>query len=100
MKKLEIIRGAKSGKVLSVSITTYKNAHINEHGYVTGDSPSVQLIGKDEFAKYDELSKTLTMFYDGHYKQRSYRDYVLPDNADEDALQALRVKLGRMLLPR
>lgn len=100
MKQLEIIRGAKTGKVLSVTITTYKNAYINEHGYVMGDSPSVQIIDKAEFAKYDEMSKSLRMYFDGHYRQRSYRQYELPESTETNAEQALRVKLGRMLLPR
>lgn len=80
MKQLEIIRGAKTGKVLAVNITTYENEYINEHGYLRGDHPVTQIVEKKDFAKYDELSKTLTMHYDGHYRQRSYRWYIIPDD--------------------
>lgn len=100
MKELQIIRGAKTGKVLAVTITTFKNAHIDENGYVIGDEPNVQIIDKKDYEKYDKLSKSLRMYYDGNYKQRSYRKYELPDNTEMDAQQSLRIKLGRMLLPR
>lgn len=100
MKNLQIVRGLKTGKVLSVTITAYENAYINEHGYVSGNNPKCENIDKSEFAKYDELSKTLRKFYDGSYRQRSYRNYELPDSVETDAMQALRIKLGRLLLPR
>jgi len=83
MRELQIIRGAKTGKVLDVKIISYKNAHIGEHGYIYGDSPVTKDVDKKEFAYYDELSKSLTMFYDGHYRQRSNRYYVLLDEEDK-----------------
>lgn len=80
---LEIIRGSKSNKVLSVQIKYLEDASYNYmKGYeyerqVCGKQIKSEMIDKKEYKKYHELSKDLEVVYLGNYRQRIYTQYIL-----------------------
>ena len=75
MNRVQIIRGGKSGKILSVTVTVLENSYFDENGYLHGDCKEV--IIESDFKKYGELTKNLKPYYIGHYRQRVYNEFAI-----------------------
>jgi signal recognition particle receptor subunit beta len=90
MKHIEVVTGAKSGKVLMI----FEGIGMNKVD-ITNTLP------KNDIQNLLKQVKDLTPTYSGRYKQRNYNEYDIEDVTDESkAIKALQKKLGRMLLPR
>ena len=80
---LEIIRGSKSDKVLSACVKYLENVksnYIEGHTYkrqINGRQVKASIIEKEDYKKYDELSKKLEVVFLGYYRQRVYTEYIL-----------------------
>ena len=80
---LEIRRGAKSGNVLGACVKYLENAksnYIEGHTYkrqINGRQVKTSIIEKEDYKKYDELSKKLEVVFLGYYRQRVYTEYIL-----------------------
>lgn len=77
MNRVQIIRGAKTGKILSVTVTVLENSYFDEHGYLHGDLKENHKIEKSEFKKYEELTKDMKPYYTGYYRQRVYNEFAI-----------------------
>ena len=90
MRHIEIVTGAKSGKVLMI----FEGVGMNKVDITN-------TLSKNDIQNLLRQVKNLTPTYSGRYKQRNYSEYDIEDIVGEPkAISALQKKLGRMLLPR
>ena len=90
MKHIEIVTGAKSGKVLMIF-----------EGVAMNKVDITNTLSKNDMQNLLRQVKNLTPTHSGRYKQRDYNEYDIEDVTDESkAIKALQKKLGRMLLSR
>lgn len=77
MNRVQIIRGAKTGKILSVTVEELENSYFDRAGYLHGDRKEVIIVEKSEFKKYDEMTKELKPYDTRYYRQRVYTLFAI-----------------------